>query len=131
MSSLISISPLTLNLAAGVLTMILGLAYLVRSGAVIKDFKIILRGLQKVLAMAFVWQGLTLIFLGLLVVVLSLSGQREHIAKLISYLCGGMLLVLGIVTGATGGQSEYILFRIGQFVQVVAAIMIFVGNIPK
>jgi len=131
MSSLVSISPLTLNVIAGVLAMLLGLVYLARSGAIIKDFKIILRGMQKVLAMAIVWQGLTLIFLGFLVVVLALSGQREHIAKLISYVCGGMLLVLGIVTGATGGQSEYILFRIGQFVQVVAAIMIFVGNIPK
>jgi hypothetical protein len=70
-------------------------------------------------------------FLGVLVLVLALEGEREHIAKSISSMCGGMLLVLGIVTGATGGQSEYILFRIGQFAQVISALLIFAGNVPK
>lgn len=129
--SVISLPPLSLNILAGILTIALGLAYLIRSGAIIKDFRIILRGLQKVLNMAMVWQGLTLIFLGVLVLFLALQGQHERIAKSISYMCAVMLLVLGVVTGATGGQSEYILFRIGQFAQVVAALLIFAGNIPK
>jgi hypothetical protein len=129
--SVISISPLSLNFAAGIVAILLGLVYIVRSGAIIKDFKVILKGLKKVLAMALVWQGLFLIFLGLLVVVLALSGQREHIAKTVSYLCAGMLLALGVVTGATGGQSEYILFRIGQFAQIIAGFMILAGNSAK
>jgi hypothetical protein len=129
--SVISLPPLSLNIIAAVLTMALGIVYLIRTGAIRKDFKIILKGLQKVLTMTLVWQGLTLVFIGLLVLVLALSGQREHIAKSVSYMCGAMLLVLGVVTGATGGQSEYILFRIGQFAQVVAAILIFAGNIPQ
>lgn len=131
MSSLFSIPPFGLNIAAGMIAMILGLIYIAKSGAIAKDFKIILKGLKKVLTMALVWQGLFLIFLGLLVVVLALSGHREHIAKTISNLCAGMLLVLGIVTGATGGQSEYFMFRIGQFAQVIAAVMIFAGNSVK
>jgi hypothetical protein len=129
--SIISLSPLWLDLAAGIITIILGLAYLARMGALIKDFRIILKGLQKVLAMAFVSQGLFLIFLGFLVVVLSLFGEGAPIAKTMLFACSGMLLVLGIVTGATGGQSEYILFRIGQFAQVVASILILVGNVPR
>jgi hypothetical protein len=129
--SIISLSPLWLNLAAGIITIILGLAYLARMGALIKDFRIILKGLQKVLAMSFVSQGLFLIFIGLLVIMLSVFGQGAPIAKTMVFVCSGMLLVLGIVTGATGGQSEYILFRIGQFAQVVAAILILAGNVPR
>ncbi|HUI91346.1 MAG TPA: hypothetical protein VLX68_03770 [Chitinivibrionales bacterium] len=129
--SILSVPPLWLNVAAGAVTIILGLAYLVRSGAIVRDFKVIIKGLQRVLSMALIWQGLTLIFLGILVIVLALSGQREHTAKIVSNLCAGMLLALGIVTGGTGGQSEYILFRIGQFALIVAAMMIFVGNIPR
>jgi hypothetical protein len=129
--SVISLPQLSLNIIAGILTMAFGIACLLRTGAIKKDFKVILKGLQKVLTIALVGQGLTLIFLGLLVVVLALSGERDHIARSVSNMCGAMLLVLGIVTGATGGQSEYILFRIGQFVQVVAAILIFAGNIPQ
>lgn len=129
--SILSIPPLWLNIAAGILMIILGMAYIVRSDPMVKDFKIILTGLKRVLAMALVWQGLTLCFIGAVVVVLAVSGQREHIAKTVSNICAGMLLVLGIWTGATGGQSEYILFRIGQFALIVAAMMIFVGNLPR
>ncbi len=129
--SLISIPPSGLIFSAGILSVILGIAYLARSGAVKKDFRIILKGLQKVLSMALAGQGLTMIFVGLVVMVLAVSGGREHIAKTVSFMCAGMLFVMGIVTGATGGQSEYVLFRIGQFVQVVAALLILAGNIPK
>jgi hypothetical protein len=129
--SIISLSPLWLDLSAGIIAIILGLAYLARTGAIIKDFRIILKGLQKVLAMTFMSQGLLQIFLGIFVVVLSLFGQGVPIAKTMLFMCSGMLLVLGIVTGATGGQSEYILFRFGQFAQVVAAILILAGNVPK
>ncbi len=129
--SFISIPPHWINVVAGIITVTLGLAYIARSGVIRKDFKIIIKGLQRVLTMLLVSQGLTHIFLGLLIVVIALSGQHAHIAKTVSSMCAGMLLVLGIVTGATGGQSEYILFRIGQFVQVIAAMMIFIGNIPR
>ena len=129
--SLVSLPPQSLNILAAFIALALGIAYFIRSGAIIKDFRIIIKGLQKILSMAMVGQGLTLVFLGLLVLFLALSGQREHIAKIVSNMCGAMLLALGIVTGATGGQSEYILFRIGQFAQVVAAILIFAGNISK
>jgi membrane-anchored protein YejM (alkaline phosphatase superfamily) len=129
--SILSIPPLWLNIAAGILMIILGLAYIVRSGPMVKDFKIILTGLKRVLTMAFVWQGLTLCFIGGVVVLLAVSGQQEHIAKTVSSLCAGMLLILGIWTGSTGGQSEYLLFRIGQFALIIAAMMIFVGNLPR
>ena len=129
--SIISLTPLWLDLSAGIIAIILGLAYLARTGAIIKDFRIILKGLQKVLAMTCVSQGLFLIFLGILVIMLSFLGHGAPIAKMMLFMCSGMLLVLGIVTGATGGQSEYILFRIGQFAQVVAAILILAGNVPR
>jgi hypothetical protein len=129
--SLISLAPNGLNIIAGIIAVILGLAYLARAGAIKKDFKIIVKGLQKVLSMVLAVQGLTMVFVGLLVIVLALFGGREHIAKTVSFMCAGMLLVLGIVTGSTGGQSEYVLFRIGQFAQVVAALLVLAGNIPK
>jgi hypothetical protein len=129
--SLLSIPPLWLNGAAGIMMFILGVVYIVRSGPIVKDFKIILTGLKRVLTMALVWQGLTMCFIGLLVVVLAATGQHDPSARTVSFLCAGMLLVLGIVTGSTGGRSEYILFRIGQFAQVVAAMMIFTGNLPR
>jgi|WetSurMetagenome_2_1015567.scaffolds.fasta_scaffold285262_2 hypothetical protein len=127
--SLISISPVGLNIAAGLIAVLLGIAYLARVGAIRKDFKIILTGLQKVLTMTLVWQGLTMIFLGVIAIVLAVFGGSENISKTISFMCAGMLLVLGIVTGSTGGQSEYILFRIGQFVQIVAALLILAGHV--
>jgi hypothetical protein len=129
--SIVALPPFSLNVIAGILTILLGIAYLIRSSAIVRDFKILLKGLQKVLTMAMAVQGLTLIFVGALVVFLALFCQQEHIAQTLSYMCAAMLLLLGLVTGATGGQSEYVLFRIGQFAQVVAAILIVVGNIPR
>jgi hypothetical protein len=129
--SILSIPPLWLNIAAGLLMIVLGLAYIVKSGPMVKDYKIILSGLKRVLAMALVWQGLTLCFIGAIVVVLAVLGQRDAGSRLVSSLCAGMLLVLGIWTGSTGGRSEYVLFRIGQFALIIAAMMIFVGNLKR
>jgi hypothetical protein len=129
--SILSIPPLWLNIAAGIIIFVLGIACIARSGPIVKDYKIILTGLKRVLTMALVWQGLTLCFIGAVVVVLAALGQRDAGSRLVSSLCAGMLLVLGIWTGSTGGRSEYILFRIGQFVMIVAAMMIFVGNLPR
>jgi hypothetical protein len=129
--SILSIPPLWLNGAAGIMAIVLGIVYIIRSGPISKDFKIIIAGLKRVLSMALLWQGLTLCFIGIVVVALAATGQRDQSAKTVSFLCAGMLLVFGIVTGSTGGRSEYVLFRIGQFVQVIAAMMIFTGNLPR
>lgn len=120
-----------LNMGAGIMTAALGIAYILRSSPMVKDFRLVMAGLRKVLVMGFVCQGLALCFIGAVVVILAAMGQADPSARIVSSLCAGMLLALGIVTGATGGQSEYLIFRIGQFVKVIAAMMIFVGNIPR
>jgi hypothetical protein len=129
--SILSVPPLRLNIAAGIIIIALGLFCIIRSGPMVKDFKIIITGMRRVLFMALVWQGLTLCFIGAVVVTLAAAGQRDAGSRLVSSLCAGMLLILGIWTGSTGGRSEYVLFRIGQFALVIAAMMLFVGNLPR
>jgi hypothetical protein len=129
--SFISIPPLWITVAAGILTAVLGAAYLVRSGAIAKDLKLVITDHRRVVTMALVTQGLALCFIGIVVVVSALTAQRGSSATIVSFLCAGMLLVLGFVTAATGGRGEYVLFRVGQIATVVAAMMILVGNLPR
>jgi hypothetical protein len=129
--SFISIPPFWITAAAGILAFVLGIAYMARSGAIAKDFKLVITDHRRVVTMALVSQGLALCFIGIVVTVLALTGRHDASAKVVLFLSAGMLLVFGLVTAATGGRGEYVVFRFGQIGTVIAAMMILVGQVPR
>ena len=127
----LSIPPSWLTIAAGGLTFILGFAYIIRTGTIVKDFRLVLIDHRRILTMALVCQGFFLCFIGAVVAYCAVAGQYNPIARTVSFSCAFMLLVIGLWTGSTAGRGEYAVFRIGQFVPAIAAMMIFVGNLLR
>ncbi len=118
-------------IAAGILSLALGVVYIARSGVVARDFKLVLSDHKRVLTMALVNQGLGLCFIGALVILSAILGKGNTISRIVEWMSAGMLFVLTFVTAATGGRGEYVIFRFGQLGLIVAAILILVGMVPR
>jgi hypothetical protein len=118
-----------LTIGAGVIVFILGLAYLVRTRAIAGDFKLVLLAHRRILIMALGSQGLALCFIGALIAVVAIAAPHDACGRLVSLISAGMLLVFAVWTGSTGAQSEYTLLRLSHFVKIVAAAMIFLGQV--
>jgi len=129
--SFISIPREWLVIAAGALSLALGVAYIIRSGAVARDFKLMLSDHKRVLLMAFVNQGLGLCFIGAVVIIAASFGKGNLMSRIIEWTSAGMLFILGFVTAGTGGRGEYVIFRFGQLGLIVAAMLIAAGMVPK
>jgi hypothetical protein len=125
--SVITIPAQWIAIAAGGIVFILGIMYIARAGAIVNDFRLVLIGHRRVLSMAIVCLGIFLCFTGGLVAYLAAMGQRELIAKTIILLCAGILLILSLVTSATGGRTDYVIFKLGQFGMMVAGLMMVAG----
>jgi hypothetical protein len=123
----IEFQPGWFTIAAGVLSAVMGIAYIFRCGAMVRDFRMGIAGHRWIVLMALVGQGLTLCFIGGLIIVVSIIGSGEAVSRTVLWLCAAMLLILGIWTGSTGGRSEYIVIRLGQFAEVVGAVLLFMG----
>jgi hypothetical protein len=116
-----------ITIAAGGLVFVLGIVYIIKTKDVVADFRLVLIGHRRILSMAIACLGIFLCFTGGLVACLVVMGQRDSIGKTIILLCAGMLLILSLVTSATGGRTDYVLFKIGQFGMMVAGLMMIVG----
>jgi hypothetical protein len=120
-----------LNIAAGSAVIVLGVAYLLQSGRIADEFKLVIIAHRRIVIMALASLGFTLCFIGALVIFLSFVTQKSLTTKIVSLACAAMLCLLAVWTGSTGARSEYFLLRISHFVTIVAAAMIMVGNLPE
>lgn len=124
------IPPVVFTMTAAAFLIILGIAYMVRAKMIAKDFKLVLTAHRRILIMALVSQGLFYCFIAILVLIASFALPRGVGSRVVVLACAVMLIVLAVVTGSTGGQSEYLLLRSSHFVKIVAAGLILVGNLP-
>lgn len=129
--SFVSVQSVWFTYGAGILSLVLGIAYVSTSRSVTKDFKLVLSDHRRVLAMALVNQGLALCFIGILVILAAVLGKNGAMANIVEWASAAMLFVLAFVTAGTGGRGEYVIFRFGQLGLLVAAILILVGMVPR
>ena len=120
----------TLIYAGAAMIIIWGFAHLVPTRAIVKGFGAISGDNKKILAMETIAEGLTLIFLGvlpLLVTVLSDSpGRTAHIAYLS---CAVMLLVMAVLTLLTGARTSLLPYKICPAVKTVVAALYILGSV--
>ncbi|MBN2037903.1 MAG: hypothetical protein JW768_14270 [Chitinispirillaceae bacterium] len=116
-----------LHYAAAGLSVALGIAYCVQAAAVVRDFKLVLAAHQRILIMSLVSQGILYFFIGTLVMLVRLLTPHSSFCRVLSFACAGMLLVLSVWTGSTGGRSEFLLFKTSHFVTIIAAGCLLLG----
>lgn len=101
-----------------------GIAHLVPTMAIIKGFGDISADNKKILMMEIITEGLTLIFLGVLPLLIVFLGWPLSVNGFIVYRAEAvMLIVMALVTLVTGSRTPVIWYKICPLVKVVTAIL--------
>jgi hypothetical protein len=107
-----------------VIIILWGIAHLIPTKAIVNGFGAISEDNKKIIAMESVAEGLTLIFLGLLpLLVTLLADARSQTAHIVYLACAVMLLVMALLTLFTGARTPAIWYKICPAVKTVVAVL--------
>jgi energy-converting hydrogenase Eha subunit E len=107
-----------------------GMAHIIPTKAIVKGFGEISEDNKKILTMEVVSEGLTLIFLGVLPLLVTILGDAQSRTARIVYVAGGvMLLVMALLTLFTGARTPTIWYRICPAVKTVTAVLFILGSV--
>ena len=106
-----------------------GIAHLIPTRAIVNGFGDISEDNKKIITMESIAEGLTLIFLGLLPLFITiLVGTEGEAAQIVYLACGIMLLVMAVLTLATGARTSILPYRICPVVKTIVAVLYILGT---
>ncbi len=109
----------------GFLNICWGIAHLVPTNNVVKDFGEISRDNKLIIRMEWINEGLTLIFIGLLVIVVTLFTKvRTRPIKMVYLLSFLMLLAMAILSLFTGFKIDFFPFKLCPFIFTFTGVLI-------
>ena len=107
-----------------------GIAHIVPTRNVVNGFGQISEDNKRIITMEWVAEGLTLCFIGLLVLFVTILGDSQDDVSLIVYRASaGMLIVMAIWTALTGARTPIITIKICPFVKTIVAILFILGSV--
>ncbi len=116
-----------LIIAGGATSLIWGIAHLVPTKNVVSDFGEITEDNRHIITMEWVNEGATLIFIGLLAIVIGIIDPVDEISILVLWFIIGMLLVLAVISLFTGFKVNFLPFRLCPFIFSFSALCILLG----
>jgi hypothetical protein len=107
-----------------------GIAHLVPTKAVSTGFGSITLENRRILVMEWISEGLTLCFLGLLVLVVTIfGGTGNPVSIIVDRLVAGMLVLMAGLTLFTGARTSIIPIKICPAIKTIAAVLILLGSL--
>ena len=116
---------------AGLFTLLWGIAHLFPTAGIVKDFGDISLDNKLIITMEWIIEGFTLIFLGILTMVVTKSETKSKLAKNVFTLITGMLISMAILSIFSGFRVNFIPFKLCPIIFSVSAILIIVGMRSK
>ncbi len=106
-----------------------GIAHIFPTRSVVKGFGSISLDNKRIITMEWIAEGLTLCFIGLLVlVVTSFAGPQNLVSVLVYRASGWMLVVMAGLTLLTGARTSITPIKICPLVKSIVAILFFLGS---
>ncbi len=119
-----------LILIGGILPIIWGIAHIIPTKGVVRDFGEISESNKLIITMEWVYEGITLIFIGTLIVLLIvLFGSTEDTVRTVCLASSVMLCIMAIWSLLTGFKVDFLPFKICPVIFVSSAILIILGII--
>ena len=114
---------------ASLLLFIWGIAHLFPTKSVVRGFGDITRDNKRIITMEWIIEGVTLIFTGLLTVVLTFLNPDHKVSSFVFILIVAFLLILAVISFFTGFRVKFLPYRLCPFIFITASILILVGSI--
>ena len=107
-----------------------GVSHIVPTNSVVEGFGPITEDNRLIITMEWVAEGLTLCFIGILVLCVTLLARSDNPVSVIVYRAAAlMLLVMAGWTGLTGARTSIIPIKICPIVKTVVAILFILGSL--
>lgn len=107
-----------------------GIGHLIPTKPIVSGFGEISEDNRKIITMEWLAEGLTLVFLGVLVLLVTLLAGYEAEAANIVYLASAvMLLVMAVLTLSTGARTSVVPIKICPAVKTIVAVLFILGSV--
>jgi hypothetical protein len=113
----------------GALSIIWGIAHLVPTKNVVRDFGEIGEDNRKIITMEWINEGATLIFIGLLVVAVTVVDPLSVVSYAVYLLSMVMLLALALISIFTGFNVDFLPFKLCPLIFTLSAVLILIGGV--
>lgn len=118
-----------LYLGSAIIT-VWGIAHIVPTKSVVAGFGELSLDNRRIITMEWIAEGLTLCFVGLLVLAIAVTPNSQHAVSLAVYRISAiMLVVMAILSLLTGARTSVIPMKICPLVKSVVAILFFLGSV--
>lgn len=118
----------TLAWVAAVMSAVWGVGHILPTRGVVAGFGAITENNRRIITMEWVAEGLTLIFLGALVGVVTVVGEPQDAVVRAVYVASAMMLVvIGAWTALTAARGGIVFFKLCPFVTGTAAVLLLVA----
>jgi hypothetical protein len=106
-----------------------GIAHVIPVKSVVTGFGPISPDNRRIITMEWIAEGLTLCFIGLLVLFITLSdGPQNSVSRNVYRASGLMLIIMAALTAFTGARTSIVPIKICPLVKTVVALMFFLGT---
>lgn len=106
-----------------------GIGHIVPVRSVVKGFEPITEDNKQIITMEWIAEGLTLCFIGILVLIVTLYGGFQNSVSIIVYrLSGVMLIIMAVLTQLTGAKTSLLPIKICPVVKTICAILFLLGS---
>jgi hypothetical protein len=121
------INAILLYIGSAVIT-VWGIAHIVPVKSVVSGFGEISQDNRRIITMEWIAEGLTLCFIGLLVLFVTiLAGPKNNLSNIVYWASTGMLVAMAILTSATGARTSIVPIKICPWVKTAVAIIFILG----
>ena len=122
------INSILLYIGAGVI-IIWGIAHIVPTKSVVNGFGQISQDNKRIITMEWIAEGLTLCFIGLLVLLVTIFiGPKNNLSNIVYWASAAMLVVMAILTASTGARTSIVPIKICPAVKIAVAILFLLGT---
>jgi len=106
-----------------------GIAHLLPTKSVVSGFGTISGDNRKIITMEWIAEGLTLCFIGLLVILVTLyAGPQNLVSVLVYRVTAWMLVAMAGLTFVTGAKTSITVIKVCPLVKSIVAILFFLGR---
>ena len=111
-----------------IIVVIWGVAHLFATKGVIGGFGIISKETKLIITMEWIMEGLTLCFLGAIVILVTfLAGSEDAVSKIVFFSSSAMLVIMAVVSLFTGARASFIVYKLCPPIFLTSAMLIFLG----
>jgi len=108
-----------------IIIIIWGVAHIIPTKTVISGYGNISKDNKLILIMEWVAEGITLIFIGVLALLINvLNGYQNPASLNVFRISAVILIIMAILTALTGARTKVVFFKICPFIKIIVAVLL-------